>query len=112
MQDTEALEQWILICLIVASVCTTMFPLIWAFSRWWSTLLGRLLMLQAIAFSVAIDLTLFFQFWEPTPDDIMLIFWLNAIVFGLIAISTLLLTLTMVRMNYIRRKRKKEASNG
>lgn len=106
-RDIEELRQWTQFFLLVASICTTAFPIIWAFSRWWTTLVGRLLMFQAVAFSFAIDMTLFFQYWEPGQDDIMKLFWLNAFVFGLIAISTMLLTVTMVRMNYLRRKRKK-----
>lgn len=104
--ETEALMTWIQVCLVVAALCATSFPVVWAFSRWWSTLLGRLLMLQAVAFAAAIDLTLVFHFVEISRDNIQTLFWVNAIVLGLIAISTLLLTVTVVRMNYIRRQKK------
>lgn len=107
-RDLESLQHWLLIFLWVASVCTTVFPLIWAFSRWWSTLVGRLLMLQSVALALAVDLTLVFQYIEVGPDDLLMIFWLNAIVFGLIAVASVLLTVTMIYMNYFRRKPKKE----
>lgn len=110
-RDLETLQQSLLIFLWVAAVCTTIFPVLWAFSRWWSTLLGRLLMLEGVALALAVDLTLAFQYIEVTPDDLLLIFWLNAIVFGLIALASVLLTFTMIRMNYIRRKRKKETQD-
>lgn len=100
-EDIETLKLWIHICLIVAALGTTAFPLLYSLTPWRSTMLGQLVMLQAAAFALAIDLTLLFQFW--TPDSILLIFWVNAVVFNLIAISTTALTWAMWRMN---RKRK------
>lgn len=111
-RDLETLQHWLLIFLWVASVCTTLFPVLWAFSRWWTTLVGRLLMLQSLALALAVDLTLAFQYIEVGPDDLLMIFWLNAVVFGLIALASVLLTFAMIRLNYFRRKRKKETQNG
>ena len=93
------------VCLIVSSVCATSFPLVWAFSRWWSTLLGRLIMLQGVTIAVAVDLTFFFNIVAPNFNNLMVLFWINAVVFGLIALSTVLLTVTVIRMNYIRKKK-------
>lgn len=103
--ELERLEHWLHIFLITAAVCTTLFPLLWAFSPWYRTLVGRLLMLQSIALALAIDVTTYYQFVEIKPDDIMFIFWLNAVVFGLIALASVLLTVTMIRMNYFRHKK-------
>lgn len=107
-QDHETLRSWVQVCLIVAAVCTTAFPVLWSFSRWWTTTLGRLLMLQAVSFAVAMDLTLFFQIYRVPPGHIHLVLWLESVVFGLISLSTLLLTGTMIRLNYMRHHRKKE----
>lgn len=104
-RDLVVLQWWIQVCLTVAAVCATSFPVIWAFSRWWETLLGRLLMLQGVSFALAINLTLVFRTWPPT-HHIELALITTAVVFGLIALSTSLLTATMIRMNYIRRKKK------
>jgi hypothetical protein len=106
--DLEALENWLQAFLFVAAFCVTLFPLLWAWSRWWSTLLGRLLMLQSVAFAAAIDLTAYYPFRPPTLEHILVVFWLQAIVFGLIALASVLLTCTMIRMNYIRRKKGKQ----
>jgi len=56
-------------------------------------------MLQAIAFSVAMDLTLLFQYWFPR-GNIALAFWINAILLTMIAGSTLALAVLIFRMNY------------
>jgi ABC-type multidrug transport system fused ATPase/permease subunit len=109
--DLEKLRDWLRICLIVASVCTTAFPILYAFTPWYRSILGRALMLQAIAFSLAIDLTLFFQYYEITPDNIKGIFWLNLVVFTLIAVATVCLTVIMVKMNYTGYRRKKETQD-
>lgn len=106
--DLETLENWLQFFLVVAGVCTTLFPLLWLFSPWYSTLLGRLLMLQSVAFAAAIDLTLYFQFWPPSLEHIVAIFWAEAVVFGLIALASVLLTVTMIRMNYFRKKKEKQ----
>lgn len=114
-RDLETLQQWLKICLLVAAICTTAFPLLWAWSPWWQTLLGRLMMLQAIAFAAAVDITAFFQYYGSDAwfaKHILFIFWLNAIVFALIALATLLLTVTMARMNWRRHKRKREINHG
>lgn len=106
--ELERLQNWIHIFLIVAAVCTTLFPLVWSFSPWWTTTVGRLLMLQSIALALAIDATAYFQFSEVGLHNINLIFWLNAVIFGLIALASMLLTVTMIRMNYFSRSRRKE----
>jgi len=68
-------------------------------------------MLQSVALAFAVDLTLAFQYIEVGPEDLTFIFWLNAVVFGLIAAASMLLTFTMIRMNYFRHKHKKELQN-
>lgn len=100
----EVLNAWLHGCLYLAAFFATAFPAVWAWSRWWSTLIGKLLMLQAVAFALALDMTALFQVWHPPEDHVLTLFWVQTIVFTLIAISTCLLTVTMVRMNYIRRE--------
>lgn len=106
----QRLEDILQVFLVVAAVCCTAFPGLWAFSRWWSTTLGRLLMLQSVAFALAIDFTALFVFWEPGLEHIMFIFYAQAVIFGLIAVSSVLLTMTMIKMNYFRHKRKKAST--
>ena len=96
--DVDELMNWIRACLVLAAIFTTAFPVLYLFSPWHSTKLGRLLMLQAVAFALAIDLTLLFQFWVPV--NVLIVFWMNAAVFFLIAIATGALTIMLWRTNH------------
>jgi len=96
--DVDVLMNWIQACLAIAAVFTTAFPFLYLFSPWYSTKLGRLLMLQAVAFALAIDMTLLFQFWVPV--NVLIIFWMNAFVFFLIAIATGALTIMLWHTNH------------
>lgn len=99
--DVDVLMNWITACLVAAAIFTTAFPVLYLFSPWHSTRLGRLLMLQAVAFALAIDLTLLFQFWVPV--NVLIVFWMNAAVFFLIAIATGALTIMLWRVNHQKR---------
>lgn len=102
-RDIETLTQIIKWALYVTAFFTTAFPVLYAFSPWWSSTLGRLLMFMTVSFAMIVDVTVLFQFWQPT--DILIIFWVQVVCFALVAISTALLTILMVRMNYYRRKK-------
>lgn len=96
--DLVTLIHWLHIVVWIAAVCATLFPIIYAFSPWFSTVLGRVLMLQSVSFALALDVTLLFAYWHP--DDILIIFWTDVMVFTLIAISTVALTFMLLRTNY------------
>lgn len=104
--DIDVLLAWAQWCLFVTALCTTAFPIMYAFSPWYKSPLGRALMTQAIAFALAIDLTLVVQFWNPS--DILILFWLNAFVLTLVAVSTGWLTVQMIQANYKKLNKKKE----
>lgn len=87
--NIDVLSQLILADVIVAAIGTTAVPLLYSFSAWRSRRLGQLFMMQAISFAAAIDLTALFAFWHP--NDVYILFWINAVVFTGIAISTSLL---------------------
>lgn len=97
-RDIETLTRIVQVCLFIAAFCSTSFPLLYSFFPWRSTKLGRLLMLQSVSFALALDCTLLFQFWFP--EDILIIFWINALVFILIAVATASLTWMMWTTNH------------
>lgn len=74
------------VCLIVAAVLTTVFPLIWACFPWYKRVFGRLFMLQSVSFAIVLDFTAVFKFW--TPRSLETAFWIEASVFVLIAMSS------------------------
>jgi hypothetical protein len=99
--DVDVLTNWIRACLVLAAIFTTAFPILYLFSPWYSTKLGRLLMLQAVSFALAIDITLLFTYWFPS--NILINFWIEAAVFFLIACSTGALTFMLWRTNHQKR---------
>jgi len=96
--DIEVLRMWIRIVMIITSAAVTSFPVIYSFSPWRSRQLGRLLMLQAVSFAFAFNLTVLFSFWRP--KDRLVIFWIDLTILTPIAISTSLLTWWVWKMNF------------
>lgn len=110
-EQLQNLIHWLKIMLVITSVCTTIFPLLWAFSPWYRTVVGRLLMAQSVCFCVAIDLTTYTTFRPPPPEHIVRYFWIEVVLFTAIAVTSLMLTYTMIRMNYFRRKKARQDDN-
>ena len=105
-------EQWFRVCLFITAVCTTIFPTLWAFSPWHETVVGRLIMIRSIAFALAMDLMLYHLLWGQNPRFKMMHYLLEAIVFGVISIVSVLLTHTMLNRNYFyNRKARKMSEN-
>lgn len=103
MSEIETLERVTLVFLWIAAVCTTSFPILYAFSPWYRTPLGRVVMLQAGAFALALDVTLLHNYW--IPEDQFHIFLINAAVFGVIALATGSMTYLLWKANYeVKRK--------
>jgi hypothetical protein len=87
----------------VAAIGTTSVPIIYAFSPWYKYRLGQIFMLKAVSFAAAIDVTVLFQFWAPT--DILIQFWVEAVLFSAIAVST---STQAFMIWQLRRKNKKD----
>lgn len=102
--EIETMIFWIRTCLVIAAICTTAFPVLYAFSPWYNSWLGRTLMLQTLSFAVTIDLTVIFLFWPP--ENVMVRIWINLAAFTLIAFSSAALTFVLWTKNYQRHKRK------
>jgi hypothetical protein len=105
--DVEALRMWGRVVLIIAAVCTTSVPIMYSYYPWRSRLLGKIFMLQAISFAVAIDLFTIFSIWSPL--EYQWLFWVRAIVLTLIAGSTSAMTWMMWRFSKPLRKGRRRA---
>ena len=101
-RDIEVLRAWLLVVVVIAAVGATSFPVIYSFSPWHKHLIGRLLMLQGVAFAGALDTTVLFAFWMP--QEILVVFWIQAVIFTAIAGSTLALTWGLWRMNHPKKR--------
>ena len=100
--DIEVLRAWIRIVALVAAICTTAVPVLYAFSPWRSRRVGQLFMLQAVSFAAAMILTVLFSYWRP--KNILVMFWVDAVVLTAIAGSTAALALLMWRTNHPKKK--------
>ena len=94
--NIDVLREWIRVVVIISAICTTSVPIMYAFFPWRKRPLGRILMAKAISFAIAMDLSAIFAIW--TPSDILIVFWVDAIVLTGIAASTLTMTLYMVNI--------------
>ena len=101
-RDIEVLRAWLLVVVIVAAVGATAVPILYSFLPWRKHRIGPPFMLQAVAFAGALDLSVLFAFWRP--KDVLIIFWVQALVFTAIAISTTTLVWVTIRLRYPNRR--------
>lgn len=100
-RDADTLLRWAQGCLIIATIFSNMYPIMYAFSPWHKSALGRIIMFKAIAFAMALNITLLFQFWHP--EDLMVLYLIDAVVFTFIAITTASVTYMVWKLNYSER---------
>lgn len=104
--DIHVLTTWIRVVALITAACTTSVPILYSFSPWRSTVIGRLFMLNALSFAAVMDLIALFFYWHPT--DILVVFWTDAFVLTMSAGSTLALTLLMWQVNFSKKGKKRE----
>lgn len=104
-RDIDTLVRYLLVVVFIAAICSTAVPILYSTGPWRAKLLGRLFMLQAVSFAAAVDVTVLFQFWHP--KDILWVFWIEAIIFTMIAVSTSALAWMSWRVNHPKGKRRR-----
>lgn len=92
--DVEVLQRWLQIAVVIAAIGATSVPFTYSFFPWRTRPTGRVLMFKAIAFAAAMDVTVLFSFW--TPNDILVVFWINIIILAGIATSTMSFSILML----------------
>lgn len=113
MTDIDTLFGWLKLVTWLAAIGTTLFPLLYLFSPWYTSTTGRVLMFQGIVFAAAVDLTLLGYY--DLPHNFTLRMWTAIVVLGLIAVATFAFSFLLWRTNHlrpIRASRKKENVNG
>jgi hypothetical protein len=101
-RDIEVLRAWLLIVVVIAAIGATAVPIIYSLLPWRKHRIGAAFMVQAISFAVALDMTVLFAFW--TPEDILVLFWVEAMMFTAIAASTTTLAWITIRLRYPSRR--------
>jgi hypothetical protein len=92
--EMHVLINWLRVFLIAAVVFADLFVVLYAFSPWYRSAVGRLLMLQSISLALALDITLVFHFWPP--HSIMVAFWIELFEFLLIALASCCLCVLLI----------------
>lgn len=99
IEDPTTLTNALEIALLVAAFFATLFPILYAFSRWYTTLIGKILMFHAIAMAWAIDLNALFIYWMP--EDIIVYYWLELTAFVGVAVAKGLICFAIIKYNYV-----------
>lgn len=86
------------VCLAIAAICTTLVPVIYAFSPWYRSALGRAFMVQAIAFALVLDGTWFAA--HVIVHDPELILAVNMLIFLLVAGATFSVAFMIWKINH------------
>lgn len=84
---------------VIAAVCVSTFPALYMFSPWYSSPVGRAVMIQSLSVALAIDISIVFQFIDA-PDDLLTILIINVVVLGFICLASLYLTATLFYYNF------------
>lgn len=105
-RDIEVLRTWFFVVFVIAVIGTNAVPIIYSFSPWRSRLIGRLFMVQAVAFAAAIDISLMVRFLRPS--SVLALFWIQTLVFTGIAGATFTLAWGIWSLNHPRKKGKRK----
>jgi hypothetical protein len=97
-RDIVILEHILKLFLDISAFFTTLFVVMYWFSPWFKSHLGRAIMLQAISLALALDMTVLFQYWQP--EDILVSFWIQVLIFGLISVGAIYKCVVLWQANY------------
>jgi len=104
--DLETLRLLLLILLVLAAITTTAVPVVYSRFRWGDHMAGRLFMWRAIAFAVAFDFTVVFQFWRP---HVLVEFAIDVVIFAGIVVTNVIFYAYMWKPYIAHKKGKKNA---
>lgn len=102
MSIRDALILWIRIALVYGAISTTAIPIIFSVVPWRTRPIGRLFMIQAIAFASALDIQAVRVFWKP--KDMIPVYFVNALTLSCIGVATTALAIYVWRMVRARKK--------
>lgn len=95
--EVTSLQNLTLVALWLAAIGTTAFPVLYLFSPWYKSILGRTMMAQAWAFALTVDATLLFRYWQPPSIWTQLV---SALLLVYVAGTAVTLTSILWILNY------------
>lgn len=96
--DLETIRQWTRVILTITAICVTVFPLLYLFSPWYRSQLGRAMMLQSLSIAFAVDFSAVYAYWAFTENLRMLLI-IRFFMFIFIAAASIYLTAMLVYYN-------------
>lgn len=98
-KDMETVIDYIRICLVITAICVSLFPILYLFSPWYRSHLGRAVMIQSMSVAFAIDVSVVRAYWirDMTPTGLFL---LNVVTLGFIAAASVYLTVMLIHYNF------------
>ena len=101
----DTVLHWLKIVSVVTAVCVTAFPVLYLFSPWYRSQLGRAVMLQSVSVAFAIDISVTYQFWRFTTD-LQKLLYVNLGILIFIAATSVYLTAMLIIYNFTPQKEK------
>lgn len=95
--------------LVLAAIATTSFPVLYAFSAWEKSLLGRSTMAQSVALALAVNLKLVLTFFL-NPENRPYLLWVNVGILVAITVTSAWLTYTLLTIRRKARERSRHAA--
>lgn len=102
----QGIRYFVIFCLVTTVVSIIAFLVMYGRVAWYKSELGRVFMLNKIAYAVILGFSIMFRFWKP--DNPLVTSLINGFRYGLITYATALLTYVMIKMNFFNRKDKKD----
>jgi putative effector of murein hydrolase len=110
-KDIDTALQWLKVISVITAICVTAFPLLYLFSPWYRSQLGRAVMLQSISVAFAIDISVVYQYWRFTTD-LQTLFFINIGLLTFIAGTSIFLTTMLVIYNLTPNKEEIDVDTG
>jgi hypothetical protein len=100
MSDVETLRIWVRVMLLVAAICVTLFPALYAtLSPWYRSKIGIALMMKSLSTALLIDYAAVRTYTSPGPPSITSLTVYLALL-SLICLASLFITTTMLFLKF------------
>jgi hypothetical protein len=102
-KDMETVIEYIKIMLVVTGICVSLFPILYLFSPWYRSHLGRAVMIQSMSVAFAIDISVVRAYWLQDMT-VTALFLLNLVILAFIAGASMYLVVMLLYYNFQNRE--------
>lgn len=108
--DIETIRQWTRVILTITAICVSVFPLLYLFSPWYKSQLGRAMMLQSLSIAFAVDFSAVYQYWAFT-ENLKVLVTIRLFMFVFVGAASIYLTTMLIHLNFKTHKERRTMSN-